>query len=936
MRLLTWFWQITAFLAVHPGGKAVLLKNAGKDSSDAFDSFHPVEIIDEYLKKDQIVGSFTAEQMEKTSDSEGSSNGSSESASQGLDPAVPPVSQILSISEMEHYAMKKLSPKAISYYASGTDDEVTKVGNGTIFRSILLRPRVFVDCTRCSLSTTILGNKVGMPIYVSPAAMAKLAHPVGEAGIAAACSKFQALQIISKNASMSPSAIVKAGPDATFAWQLYVLKDIEATERTLAQIRAIPQIKFIVLTLDAPFPGKREADERFKMAEVAGGAPPQVWGTESGLTWKKILEWLSKHTSLPIVLKGIQTHEDAYAATLFPSVKGIIISNHGGRALDTTMTPVQVLLEIRKFCPQVFDKIDVLIDGGVKRGTDVVKALALGAKGVGIGRAALYSLAVGGQAGVERALQILADETVTAMRLLGVERVDQLNPRHLSMMDRDRAKDDAVLKHIDDVDTGADTYATIMATQKPDPRGPGYMKLYLLASMVFLCSTMNGFDSSLMGSINALPNYTAYFGLPSNGNTSTGIVFAIFQVGQMCGALFIWMADCLPMFIGGRFILSFAATCAHTSAPLYLVEISPAAYRGTIAGMYNTFYNVGSILATSAVYACHLHLGDKRDLDWRIPLWLQMVCPGLVCLLIKFFPESPRWLVAKDRHDEAKNIIATYHTNGDLDHPLVDLQMKEMINSVDPAHVPSWRDLFDLRVLVETRSSRYRLMLNVAFSWFGQFSGNNIISYYLPIMLSGVGITDTNTKLILNIVYSVIGWVFSTAGSRLHDVVGRRKMLITTTAGMTVCLAIVAGCSAGYTDYGNTTASTVSIVFIFVFGAVFSAGFTPMQPIYPAEVVSNKMRAKAMGTFKLTAGAAGFLNTFVGPIALSSIGYWFYVFFVAWDSFEIAFMYFFFVETKGFTLEELDEIFEAKNPRDASLQAKKRQTQIMREGAGPA
>ncbi|KAI8291177.1 Lactose permease [Colletotrichum sp. SAR 10_98] len=936
MRLLTWFWQITAFLAVHPGGKAVLLKNAGKDSSDAFDSFHPVEIIDEYLKKDQIVGSFTAEQMEKTSDSEGSSNGSSESASQGLDPAVPPVSQILSISEMEHYAMKKLSPKAISYYASGTDDEVTKVGNGTIFRSILLRPRVFVDCTRCSLSTTILGNKVGMPIYVSPAAMAKLAHPVGEAGIAAACSKFQALQIISKNASMSPSAIVKAGPDATFAWQLYVLKDIEATERTLAQIRAIPQIKFIVLTLDAPFPGKREADERFKMAEVAGGAPPQVWGTESGLTWKKTLEWLSKHTSLPIVLKGIQTHEDAYAATLFPSVKGIIISNHGGRALDTTMTPVQVLLEIRKFCPQVFDKIDVLIDGGVKRGTDVVKALALGAKGVGIGRAALYSLAVGGQAGVERALQILADETVTAMRLLGVERVDQLNPRHLSMMDRDRAKDDAVLKHIDDADTGADTYATIMATQKPDPRGPGYMKLYLLASMVFLCSTMNGFDSSLMGSINALPNYTAYFGLPSNGNTSTGIVFAIFQVGQMCGALFIWMADCLPMFIGGRFILSFAATCAHTSAPLYLVEISPAAYRGTIAGMYNTFYNVGSILATSAVYACHLHLGDKRDLDWRIPLWLQMVCPGLVCLLIKFFPESPRWLVAKDRHDEAKNIIATYHTNGDLDHPLVDLQMKEMINSVDPAHVPSWRDLFDLRVLVETRSSRYRLMLNVAFSWFGQFSGNNIISYYLPIMLSGVGITDTNTKLILNIVYSVIGWVFSTAGSRLHDVVGRRKMLITTTAGMTVCLAIVAGCSAGYTDYGNTTASTVSIVFIFVFGAVFSAGFTPMQPIYPAEVVSNKMRAKAMGTFKLTAGAAGFLNTFVGPIALSSIGYWFYVFFVAWDSFEIAFMYFFFVETKGFTLEELDEIFEAKNPRDASLQAKKRQTQIMREGAGPA
>jgi len=138
-------------------------------------------------------------------------------------------------------------------------------------------------------------------------------------------------------------------------------------------------------------------------------------------------------------------------------------------------------------------------------------------------------------------------------------------------------------------------------------------------------------------------------------------------------------------------------------------------------------------------------------------------------------------------------------------------------------------------------------------------------------MLAGIGVTDTDTALVLNIVYSVVGWVFSAAGSRLHDVVGRRKMLIGSTIGMIFSLTIVAACSAGFVNYGNKTASTVSIVFIFVFGAVFSAGYTPMQPIYPAEVVSNKMRAKCMGTFKLTAGAAGFLNTFVGPIALSSV-----------------------------------------------------------------
>ncbi|KAI1659161.1 FMN-dependent dehydrogenase-domain-containing protein [Daldinia decipiens] len=425
-------YDITSFVPKHPGGRSILLKNAGQDASAAFDSVHPVEILDEYLTPDQVIGTIESGDAPEDKMAQKSKHDSHLGLKDTSSTTLPPLASMLSVSEIESHAMKRLSPKAISYYVSATDDQLTLEANGKIYRSILLRPRVFVDCTECSLETSILGNGVGLPIYVSPAAMARLAHPSGEAGIARACSKFNALQIISKNASMSPPAIVSAGPDAVFAWQLYVLKDLAATERTLAQIRKIPQIKFIVLTLDAPFPGKREADERFKMAEVAGGAPPQAWGTESALTWRKTLEWLGRHTSLPIVLKGVQTHEDAYAATLFPAVKAIIISNHGGRALDTAPPPIQVLLEIRKFCPHVFNCIDVLVDGGVKRGTDVVKALALGAKGVGIGRAALYGLSVGGEEGVVRVLKILADETETAMRLLGVKNVSELSLRHIN------------------------------------------------------------------------------------------------------------------------------------------------------------------------------------------------------------------------------------------------------------------------------------------------------------------------------------------------------------------------------------------------------------------------------------------------------------------------------------------------------------------------
>ncbi|KAI5462796.1 FMN-dependent dehydrogenase-domain-containing protein [Mariannaea sp. PMI_226] len=417
--------NVTSFLSNHPGGKAIILRHAGTDATNAFEDVHPVELLDEYLNSEQLLG-----QLESTS--RGNTQANNKASTQSKTIAPPQMATIQSIAEMEGLALERLSPKALAYYASGTDDEITKIANGSIFKSILLRPRIFVDNSYCSLSTTILGNKVGMPIFIAPAAMAKLAHPSGEAGISTACSKFNALQIISKNASMSVKDIVRAGPDAVFAWQLYVLKDIQATERTLAHIKAIPQIKFIVLTLDAPFPGKREADERYKAAEVAQGAPAQVWGTESSLTWHKTLSWLSKHTDLPIVLKGIQTHEDAYAATKFPVVKGIILSNHGGRALDTTNTPMQVLLEIRKFCPQVLDQLEVLVDGGIKRGSDVIKALALGAKGVGLGRAALYGLAVGGEEGVHRSLQILADEAITTMRLLGVGHVSDLRPSHVN------------------------------------------------------------------------------------------------------------------------------------------------------------------------------------------------------------------------------------------------------------------------------------------------------------------------------------------------------------------------------------------------------------------------------------------------------------------------------------------------------------------------
>lgn len=256
--------QVTAFVPIHPGGQAILLRNAGQDATASFDSVHPIEILDEYVESVQIMGALLAKHSSADMPPDSASKSRQHAGNEEDLATLVPLEQMLSLPEMEASALRQLSPKAVSYYASGTDDELTMRHNSAIFRSISLRPRVFVDCTSCDLSTMILGESVGLPIFVSPAAMAKLAHPSGERGIAAACSTFNALQIISKNASISVPSIVGAGAQSVYAWQLYVLKDISATERTLAQIRAIPQIRVYRLDSRCPVPREKRSGRPFQ------------------------------------------------------------------------------------------------------------------------------------------------------------------------------------------------------------------------------------------------------------------------------------------------------------------------------------------------------------------------------------------------------------------------------------------------------------------------------------------------------------------------------------------------------------------------------------------------------------------------------------------------------------------------------------------------
>ncbi|KAL3487615.1 putative transporter [Aspergillus germanicus] len=491
-----------------------------------------------------------------------------------------------------------------------------------------------------------------------------------------------------------------------------------------------------------------------------------------------------------------------------------------------------------------------------------------------------------------------------------------------------------------DVRPGAIVHAFDALGGTPNPWGRGHLKLYAACLIIYLCSTMNGYDGSLMGSINVLPEYQSYYN--TSGASATGLVFSIFNIGQMAGALFVWVNDVcgrrmtlrvtafliccsavftalaptLPAFIAARFLLSFFSTICCVAAPMLLVEIAPPLHRATVAGIYNTLYYMGSIIATFTMYGANIHL--TGNIKWRLPLWLQILCPGLAFLGSWFLPESPRWQIAQGKHEEARQFIIKHHANGHADHPIVAIEMQEIEDSLAEVRSRSAWACFDLRSLFKSRARLYRVMLVITMGWFGQFSGNNVVSYYLPIMVENVGITETNMVLLLNAIYAVTGWIAATVGARLHDIVGRRKMLMGSCLGMSVALAIVAGTAAAYEQTGSVSSSSASIAFIFIFGVVFAVAFTPMQPIYPAEVLANDMRANGMMVFQITAGCASFVNIFAAPIAMENIRYWFYVFFVFWDLFECAFIYFFFVETKGRTLEELDAVFETRNPRKAS------------------
>jgi 4-hydroxymandelate oxidase len=341
----------------------------------------------------------------------------------------------INLQEYEDLAIERLEPTALDYYRSGAGDEVTLRANRAAFERIRLRPRVLVDVSALSLETTALGTPISMPVMVAPTAYHCLACAEGERDTARGAGAVGTLMAASTLATRTLEEIAEAATGPLW-FQLYVYKDRRVSETLIRRAEAAGY-RALALTVDTPRLGRRERDVRngfglpahLRMANFADPSmsdvlplTPGVSGLEAvagrlldqSLTWGALV-WLKSVTSLPIVVKGILTAEDARLAVEHGAA-GIIVSNHGGRQLDGVLATIEALPEVVE---AVAGRCEVYLDGGVRRGVDVLKALALGARGVFVGRPVLWGLAVDGAAGVERVLTLLRDELELAMALAG-------------------------------------------------------------------------------------------------------------------------------------------------------------------------------------------------------------------------------------------------------------------------------------------------------------------------------------------------------------------------------------------------------------------------------------------------------------------------------------------------------------------------------------
>ncbi|KAJ1306558.1 hypothetical protein OPQ81_007559 [Rhizoctonia solani] len=458
--------------------------------------------------------------------------------------------------------------------------------------------------------------------------------------------------------------------------------------------------------------------------------------------------------------------------------------------------------------------------------------------------------------------------------------------------------------------------------------------LNLMLVIPLVTSYANGYDGSMMNGLQSVDEWKEYFGHPTS--KELGLFNAIQSIGALAatlpapllsdrfgrragimvgsaitlaGAIAQTLTKTLPTFVAARFMIGFGTTLAMMASPLLISELAYPTHRAPLTALYNSLWFSGQIVAGWSTFGT---FRIPNDWSWRIPSALQGIASVIQLLFVWFIPDSPRWLVSVGRDQEAREVLKKWHAGGEENNGLVQFEYQEIKNAIaaeSKIDRSAWIDLF------RTPGNRRRMRIILAIALFSQWSGNGLISYYLERVLSGIHIESSRDQTLINGCIAIWNLLWAAGAAMFVDRLGRRKLFLTSNIGMLLGFSMLTTCAGIFETTRASRAGHGVIASLFLYQAAYAIGYTPLLVSYTVEILPFFLRAKGLAMMYLFVTAALIFNQYTNPIALEALKWRYYLVYTVWLVFELAFIYFFAVETRNRSLEETAALFDG----DAAL-----------------
>jgi sugar porter (SP) family MFS transporter len=468
---------------------------------------------------------------------------------------------------------------------------------------------------------------------------------------------------------------------------------------------------------------------------------------------------------------------------------------------------------------------------------------------------------------------------------------------------------------------------------------PNMKTLYFWCAILCVASATTGYDGMMMNNSQSFPAWESYFDTPEG--SKLGLMNNAYNLGSIASLFIVpyvadWFGRRLPIAIGcvimviggivstvstrgnwgtylaGRLILGFGGSMAQICSPILLTEIAHPQHRARFTAVYNCLWNLGALFCSLIAFGTQY---VKNDWSWKSVTLLQIVPSVIQLAFIFWIPESPRWLINKDRSDEALSMLAYYHAAGDQNNATVQFEFQEIKETMRlEKEAEAGSSYIDF---LKTKGNRWRLAILISLGIISQYSGNALFSNYSNLIYEGAGIKTAGQKLGLNVGNTALSLIISITSATLIDRAGRRRLFLIGTTGMVVMFTLWTITSAVYENSGNTNkaAGYVQIPIIWIFGVFYAISWSGLLVAYALEILPFRLRAKGLMIMNITVQAILAIGNQTNPVAWKNLKkHWYFtLFYTIWITLELIWVYFVYVETKGPTLEEIAKIFDGED-----------------------